>query len=208
MNETKGFDEGYFRGETSPINYESFLHRITVRLRLRAILKLLKELNREDGLIIDVGCALGDFVSGFSKEGYEAYGCDVSWWAAKEAKRIHPETCVVRADASFLPFRNKAVDVVTMLETLEHCTQLHKVLKEICRVVAFDGLAILSVPTTDVNDTYADDTHLWHFSFDEWTRIFEKKFDLVKVKYFLKAFRHINKKACNTLFALKTKIKS
>jgi ubiquinone/menaquinone biosynthesis C-methylase UbiE len=203
--ETKSYDSGYFKGKTSPINYESVFHRITVWLRFRTMMDLLKSLNRDRGILMDVGCAFGDFVSKFSEKGFEAFGCDVSKWATAKAKKLHPETSIIRADANFLPFKNNVVDIVTMLETLEHCPHVHNVLDEIHRIVAPTGLVVFSVPTTDLNDTHADQTHIWHLTLKEWIKLLEKEFCLVKVKYFLKSFRHVDRKASNTFIALETR---
>ncbi len=153
---------------------------------------------------MDVGCAFGDFVSRFSEKGFEAFGCDVSKWATVKAKKLHPETSIVRADVNLLPLKDGVVDVVTVLETLEHCPDIQRVLKEIHRIVAPSGLVVFSVPTTDLNDTYADQTHIWHLSLKEWIVRLEKVFCLVKVKYFLKSFRHIDRKASNTFIAMET----
>jgi len=198
----KEFDADYFEGETSPINYDSISYKITVWLRFRTLVSILRELNRTSGILIDIGCAFGDFISKLSKEGYEALGCDVSKWATTKAKKLHPEICIVRTDVNFLPFKDKAFNIITMLETLEHCPKLNKVLDETHRIVAPKGLVIFSVPTTDLNDTYADKTHLWHLSLKEWLEHFERKFHLVKVKYFLKNLRYLDKKICNTFIAL------
>jgi len=196
------FDADYFEGKTSPIDYDSIFYKITVRLRFRTLMRLLKELNRTDGVLIDIGCALGDFVSKLSKKGYRTLGCDVSKWAAIKAKKLHPEICIVRADVNFLPFKEKAFNIVTMLETLEHCSELNKVLEEIHRIAASKGLVIFSVPTTDFNNTYADKTHVWHLSLKDWLKVFEGRFRLLKIRYFLKGLRHLDKKLCNTFFAL------
>lgn len=174
-------------------------------LRFRSLLDLLKSLGRDRGVLVDVGCAFGDFVTKFSARGFEAFGCDVSKWATAKAKKVHPETSIIRADANSLPFKDGVADVVTMLETLEHCPDIQGVLKEIRRIVAPSGLVVFSVPTTDLNDTYADQTHIWHLPLKEWIQLLEKVFCLVKVKYFLKSFRHIDRKASNTFIAMKTR---
>ncbi len=196
------FDADYFKGKTSPINYDSISYKMTSWLRFKTLVGLMRELNQPKGVLIDIGCAFGDLVSRLSREGYETLGCDVSRWAAVRAKKLHPEICVVRADANSLPFIDKAFSIVTMLETLEHCTQLSKVLEETHRVAASRGLVIFSVPTTDLNDTRADASHVWHLSLEDWLGCFQKRFHLVKVRYFLKHLRFLNKKISNTFIAL------
>jgi ubiquinone/menaquinone biosynthesis C-methylase UbiE len=198
------FDKDYFKGETSPTNYESFFYKVTAWLRFRTLISILWDLNRKKGILIDVGCAFGDFVSKFSEKSYEALGCDVSQWATKKAKRKYPKISIIRADVNTLPFKGKTFDIVTMLETLEHCPNLNDVLEEISRVATTNGLVIFSIPTTDLNDTQADKTHIWHLSLKEWLEIFERKFKLVKIKYFLKSFRYINKKVSTTFVTLQT----
>ncbi|UCH31800.1 MAG: methyltransferase domain-containing protein [Candidatus Bathyarchaeota archaeon] len=198
------FDKDYFEGETSPINYESFSYRVTAWLRFRTLISILSDLNRKTGILVDVGCAFGDFIYKFSEKGYKAVGCDVSKWAIRKAKRLYPNIDIILADVNALPFKEKTFDIVTMLETLEHCQKLNKVLEEISRIATANGLVIFSIPTTDLNDTQADKTHIWHLSLTEWLKIFERKFRLVKIKYFLKNLKYINKKASNTFVVLQT----
>jgi 2-polyprenyl-3-methyl-5-hydroxy-6-metoxy-1,4-benzoquinol methylase len=196
-------DQDYFEGKTSPINYNSILYKITAWLRCRTIINLLKELDKAAGVLIDIGCAFGDLVSNLSRKGYVVFGCDISKCATLEAKKLHPEANIIRADAHFLPLRNKAFNIVTMLETLEHCLNPNKALGEIHRIIAKDGVAIISIPTTDLNNTYADKTHIWHLPLNEWQKHFEEKFSLLRIKYFLRSFRYISKIASNTFIALK-----
>lgn len=196
------FDKEYFSGTTSPIDYGSLSYRVTMWLRVRALLRLLRKHGRFAGSLVDVGCALGDFVHRFASAGFQAVGCDVSRWVTVKAKRHHPRLTIVRADAASLPFREDTFTVATMLETLEHCEQPRRIVAEVHRVLASSGLAIISVPTTDLNDTRADATHRWHWSGKEWQDLFHREFRVVELAYFLKRLRYLNRSIANTFFVL------
>jgi len=202
MRGLKIFENDYFEGKEAPVNYGSLFYRINVWLRFGTVVHMLRRLNRYGGKILDVGCALGHSVNRFSREGYEAYGCDISRWATTEAKRLNAEINILRADANSLPFKHEAFDAVTAFETLEHCPRLDDVLNEIGRIVVSGGLIVVSVPTTDLNDTHADETHVWHLSLSEWIEILTKKFALVQIRYFLKFFKYIDRKTCDTFIVL------
>jgi ubiquinone/menaquinone biosynthesis C-methylase UbiE len=126
----------------------------------------------------------------------------VSRWAIVEAKRRHPNVTFLRADAGALPFQAAAFNVVTLLETLEHCEEPHRILEEVRRLLAPAGVAIISVPTTDLNDTRADKTHRWHLAMEAWRDMFAKELRVVEVKYFLKRLRYFDRRVANTFFVL------
>jgi ubiquinone/menaquinone biosynthesis C-methylase UbiE len=66
---------------------------------------------------------------------------------------MNPSMSIVRADAFFLPFKSRLFDVTTAFETLEHHKDLDLVLNVIKRATKSNGLVLVSVPATDLNDT-------------------------------------------------------
>jgi ubiquinone/menaquinone biosynthesis C-methylase UbiE len=96
----------------------------------------------------------------FFKAGLKPTECDISVWATEKAKKTFPALEIVRADALCLPFTSETFAVTTAFETLEHCRNLDTVASQIKRVTKPNGLVLVSVPTIDLNDTYADGSHI------------------------------------------------
>lgn len=116
---------------------------------------------------------------------------------------MHPSVIIIRADALALPFKSEIFNVTTAFETLEHCSNLDLALREIERVVKPEGLVIISVPTTDLNDTFEDKTHYWHLSLNEWLVFFKSYFEILGIDYFMKFMKFVDGKTCNTFIALR-----
>jgi ubiquinone/menaquinone biosynthesis C-methylase UbiE len=200
------YEEEYFVGDRSPIifGYASIFYRANAWYRFQRVAALIKK-HGGKGRVLDVGCALGHSVKRFRKIGLKPVGCDISAYATSKAKEMNPCTGIVRADALFLPFRSKMFDVTTAFETLEHCSDLDLALNEVRRVTKRHGLVVVSVPTTDLNATYEDKSHVWHMSLREWMNLFRGHFRVLSVEYFMKFMKYVDGKTCNTFIALRNK---
>jgi len=200
------YEKEYFVGANIRIlfGYASIFYPMNAWFRFRKVLSLIRRFGGK-GNTLDVGCALGDSLVRFESIGLKPVGCDISAWATKRARKIHPHISIIRADALALPFRSGAFDTVTAFETLEHCSDLDLALREIERVIKPEGLVIASVPTTDLNRTYDDETHLWHKSLREWLTLFESHFRILSVDFFMKFMKYVDGKTCNTFITLRTR---
>jgi ubiquinone/menaquinone biosynthesis C-methylase UbiE len=178
------YEEKYFVGDHTPIlfGYDSIFYRVNAWFRFRRIASIIRKFGGR-GKVLDVGCALGHSVGRFSSIGLQSVGCDISAWATKHAKQKYKDLDVIRAGTPFLPFRRGAFDVTTTFETLEHCADLNSALREINRVTKLKGLVVVSVPTTDLNDTYGDKSHMWHMSLKEWLDLFENYFEVLAIEF-------------------------
>ncbi|UCE95731.1 MAG: class I SAM-dependent methyltransferase [Candidatus Bathyarchaeota archaeon] len=199
------YEKEYFAGDYSPIlfGYVSIFYRINSWFRFRRIAALIRKYGGH-GRILDVGCALGHSLRRFRSIGLESVGCDISAWATKRARKMNLKINIVRADALFLPFRPKIFNATTAFETLEHCSDLSLALKEIRRVTKSNGLVLVSVPTTDLNNTQGDKSHVWHMSLKEWLDLFRKYFRVLNVEFFLKFMKYVDGETCNTFIALRS----
>jgi hypothetical protein len=59
------------------------------------------------------------------------------------------------------------------------------------------------VPTTDLNDVYGDNSHIWHLSLKEWLNSFERHFRILSVEYFMKFMKYVDGKTCSTFIVLR-----
>lgn len=200
------YEREYFVGANIRIlfGYASIFYPMNAWFRFRKVASLIRRFGGK-GNTLDVGCALGDSLVRFESIGLKPVGCDISAWATKRARKIHPHISIIRADALALPFRSGAFDTVTAFETLEHCSDLDLALREIERVIKPGGLVITSVPTTDLNRTYDDETHLWHKSLREWLTLFKSHFRILSVDFFMEFMKYVDGKTCNTFITLRTR---
>lgn len=198
------YEQKYFVGDHAPIlfGYDSVFYRVNAWFRFWRIASIIRKFGGR-GRVLDVGCALGHSVGRFSSIGLKSVGCDVSAWATQRAKKKYKDLEVIRAGTPFLPFRRGTFDVTTTFETLEHCADLSSALREMSRVTKVKGLVVVSVPTTDLNDTNGDKSHLWHMSLKEWLDLFENYFKVLAIKFFMKFMKFIDGKTCNTFIVLK-----
>jgi len=105
--------------------------------------------------VLDVGCGVGSYLIALSKNGRKCYGIDpLREISLKPALvRTHEENLNVAfclSVAEFLPFKSNIFDIVLCISTLQHVANQHITIREIKRVLKNDGLALISVPISNV----------------------------------------------------------
>lgn len=107
--------------------------------------------------VLDLGCGDGLFTHLFAQAGATVTGVDpeaVAIEQAREQMRLHtypagpPTLLTGMGDA--LPLAEGVVDVVTMLDVIEHLPNPVRVLREVERVLASKGFVVLSTPAWQV----------------------------------------------------------
>lgn len=123
------------------------------------------ELNKEHGIILDIGCYSAVFLGGMNSNKYFCWGVDIH----KELVGILQKgesggIMYVFANSENLPFPDGKFDVVTAFDILEHVVDLDKSILEIERVCKDGGLIIVNLPRTTPG--YVDESfeHLRMFS--------------------------------------------
>jgi SAM-dependent methyltransferase len=165
------YGEAYFEGRSSNYwwtvgNYENFKHFP----HWKEILKLVRTL-KPGGRLLDVGCAYGMLVSLASKN-FEAYGIDISRFAVKKSKR-YSRGNIAKASATSIPFRDETFDAITVLDTLEHVSDLPRCLEDIKRALKENGVLLLQLPNAPIwrfweHVGLSDETHKNNLGFREW----------------------------------------
>jgi SAM-dependent methyltransferase len=97
-------------------------------------------------LILDVGCARGDYVTTLNKRGFRSFGLDLLPY--KEWQLSRPQV-FIQGDATFLPFPDHTFETILAFEILEHIPNPEKVIQEFSRVCRKN--LIISVPDCTVN---------------------------------------------------------
>ena len=116
--------------------------RAIERLRVRAIRRLLDV--RPDARVLEVGVGGGNVLE---RIGGRRYGIDLSPFILHKAQaRLGGAAALVRGDAMALPFADGVFDRVYCSEVLEHVLEPEAVVREMRRVLAPSGFAVVSVP--------------------------------------------------------------
>ena len=121
-------------------------------LRLRVAFELAGI--RPGQLVLDVGCGRGELTLHSGWQGAKVWGLDYATEGLSLAKRalssvddatIRPNIALQRADARRLPFGTETVDVVFMLDVVEHLypEELSAALAEVRRVLRPEGKLIV-----------------------------------------------------------------
>jgi SAM-dependent methyltransferase len=104
--------------------------------------------------VLDLGCGLGEYVRGFSRQGAHAFGCDVAHNRLAEGRRRGAEG-LVQAAGEALPYADRTFDVVVLNEVIEHVSDDRATMREVGRVLAPGGIAVIYAP----NRLYPFETH-------------------------------------------------
>lgn len=93
---------------------------------------------------LDVGCGLGMYTARLAEEGALAFGLEVEWPRAREARARG--LAVFAGVSEALPFEDGSLDLLLLHEVLEHVADDAATAREIARVLAPGGRALIFVP--------------------------------------------------------------
>ncbi len=101
------------------------------------------------GRVADIGCGPGVFTKDLCKHATQVFAADIDGTSLARVKARHHGSknlnCVVTI-VDRLPFMDRGLDTVLLLEVLEHLTDDAAAIREIHRVLAPGGRLVLSVP--------------------------------------------------------------
>lgn len=93
---------------------------------------------------LEIGCGTAHFTRWLAGERLEAFGLDRSPAMLAEARRLAPGLPLVQADAQRLPVRDRCVDVVLLVTTLEFLSSPLGALQEAVRI-ARTGVIVVAL---------------------------------------------------------------
>ncbi len=134
--------------------------------------------------VLDIACGTGYGLPVLHRVASAVVGVDVEFLAARKARGDGQERALV-ADGCRLPFEDGSFDVATSFETLEHIQQRSTFVSELRRVLARDGLLILSTPnanhTRPVDGKPHNPYHVFEYKPSELTAELGAIFDVVEL---------------------------
>lgn len=96
--------------------------------------------------VLDAGCGSGYGTALLAAVATEAIGFDISGEAIEYASAHYPQARFVTGSASEFPAADGSADLVTAFEIIEHLPGWEKLVEEAHRVLAPDGLFLVSTP--------------------------------------------------------------
>ena len=140
--------------------------------------------------VLDVGCGGGDFGAGLKEQGVaEVVGIEAEERAWKLAKEVLDDALLGNIEEMDLPFEDGWFDCVTFADVLEHLVDPAAALRKVARVLADDGVIVMSIPNVGFYEVVAmlangrwtyteagilDRTHLRFFTAIEARQMVEK----------------------------------
>jgi SAM-dependent methyltransferase len=139
------YDAAYYSTDDPKGGYSNYfldasVNERTFRRRMRSIEQRLPRRGR----ILDVGCALGDFVQEAVTAGWDAEGVEISPFAAAQARKRGLKVRVGKLED--LRLDAEAFDVITLYDTIEHLPDPVATLREVRRLLRPGGFVHIVTP--------------------------------------------------------------
>jgi SAM-dependent methyltransferase len=94
--------------------------------------------------LLDIGCGGGHLLAAAIRHGYQGVGTDLSYEACAIAR--HRSIPTLQADGTILPFRSRSLNIVTLINVLDHLPDPLATLQEVFRVLAPGGYLVIRIP--------------------------------------------------------------
>lgn len=132
------FEAGANSGYTDYASDEP-IHRINARLHLN---RLGRAGGRPPGVLLDLGCAAGFFMSEASRRGWQVYGVDISPWARQRVREHLGFTVFESVEEAGEHLQNR-VDAITAFQVLEHIPDLKSTIMSLRRILKPGGRLLI-----------------------------------------------------------------
>ena len=151
---------------------------------------------KQEGRLLDIGCAFGDLLSIAAKRGWKCCGIEISSYAVREAgKKIGPES-IQEGDFLRSSYPLETFDAVTMVDIAEHIYETRALFQKCHDILKENGLLIVVAP--DINSLsrkamgrswpHFNREHPVYFSSNSIARILSANgFELLEASSFKKA---------------------
>lgn len=159
--------------------------------------RLASKLIKAKGRWLDVGCSAGFVVQAAEAAGYEGWGVDVETWGIKYGQDKLGLKNLYAGMLEEQAFPDKHFQVISLYDVIEHVPDLNRLVKELARLLAADG--IIDIITPDVGHwrvtkplsewkEIKPSEHLYYFSEQTLSRLLNKHgLTIIKKRFSLKS---------------------
>ena len=136
---------------------------------------------------LDIACGTGYGLALLRSQVSQIVGVDLDFSAVRKAKAAAGAgaAAVMVADGCRLPFPDATFEVITSFETIEHLEARREFLAELKRVLAPDGLCLLSTPnanhTEPINGRPRNPHHIYEYTPEELRAELDQHFAEVRL---------------------------
>ena len=129
--------------------------------------------------VLDAACGEGYGTAMLAAAGAtEAVGVDIDAPTVAHAAERYPGGNFSVADVTSLPFEDRRFDLVVSFETIEHVSKPERALDELRRVLADDGLLLISTPNKH-RYLVENEFHEREFTHEEFVELLSARFPVV-----------------------------
>jgi ubiquinone/menaquinone biosynthesis C-methylase UbiE len=119
--------------------------------RVKKLVDLYTGYINKNGLILEAGCGLSQWVGHLKSMGYSMVGIDYNAPTIMQAKEYNKDLCLAVADVKALPFKDNSIDTYLSFGVIEHFVEgPEAALRESFRTLKKGGTAIIMVPHKNI----------------------------------------------------------
>lgn len=140
----------------------------------------------EDRVVVDIACGEGYGSDLMAETARLAIGIDADAGAVEGARKTYARDRLhfLQGDARQLPLADDSIDLLVSFETLEHLAEHERMVSEIARVTAPEGLAVISTPDRDIyspDGVRHNEHHVRELNAAEFRQLLSERFEHVRV---------------------------
>ena len=156
------------------------------KISLKRKLKLVQDVAKKSGRLLDVGAGTGDFLKFMKDHGWEVHGSEPN----DLARGLALGKGIDLAE-SLEGIEGQGFDVITLWHVLEHIPDLETTLDKLRSLLAADGVLLIAVPNFRSMDAkyygpfwaaYDVPRHLWHFDQNSMRALMSSRFKLIRTE--------------------------
>jgi ubiquinone/menaquinone biosynthesis C-methylase UbiE len=108
--------------------------------------RVIEELGDREAIILDVGCGTGEYIANIMTSNSKYWGIGMDINPSFLGERRSNSADLVAGASEYLPFRRESIDMIIMIESLEHVRDEGKTLEEVSGALKGMALIYVSVP--------------------------------------------------------------
>lgn len=174
------YTEAYYSGKAEYNYHDERRHAHFDRHVWRARLKTIQKYVPAPADFLDVGCAFGGLVGTAAEMGYRALGLDISKYAVAQGRAAGLNLQQGNLNPGIFP--NRSIDIVTMIEVMEHIEQPLVCMRTLRDLIRPGGLLVIQTANflgyqarkSSANYHYYLPGHFYYYSTYTLTRLLQR----------------------------------